>query len=395
MDAAKLNSSWRPSVRVSLVFLCWFAALTALGAWEYLSFSAQISVSLQPSAYLAATLLFHGLIVISALTLAILSFSLSWKISISLWIVSISITCVPPHSLFATWPFADATAGRLLIFILFTIALLVALSLRRYQLRASSSQREVHRYALAQENLANLTRARERNRIAREMHDVVAHSLAVMVTMADGASAVVETNPEEAKKALALLGDTGRQALKDTRWLVGVLRDEQLSDDDELPSLANHHEGTSAKLTAADRSPAPQMNELEDLINRFKSAGMPMSFTWHGSPLPPDPNLHMTVYRIIQEALTNILRYAARSPRVAITVERYTGMVEIRVANDSPESTDLLVKGSGKGLSGMRERAAVYGGSVTAGPTARGWQVTAILKWHEYQEGNVAWTMPT
>jgi len=344
---------------------------------------------------------------------------------------------------------------RLLVVGLITaIGVLVGLNARSTRLRFKAMEVRSARMALASEQAALLAAAEERSRIAREMHDVVAHSLAVMITMADGAAATVERNPAVAKQAMETLAEAGRSALADTRRLVGVLREDPSvadrpaadligstspttaasSQSPEPPALstasassAHSHEvrdvpvpefaplGTvtpvepSAPIASlrqqatdggGDRSqgdlplaPAPEQADITELVKRFKAAGVPVSYRWVGTALPEDKSLQLTVFRIAQEALTNVLRYAPTTPAVKVDVERHIGTVILTVDNEAAPGTRPM-HGSGKGLIGMRERASVYGGNVQAGPTPTGWRVRAVLRWDEHDEGTSSWQMP-
>ena len=161
---------------------------------------------------------------------------------------------------------------------------------------------------------------------------------------------------------------------------------------------------TSLRLQAtdggADRSrgelplaPAPEQADIADLVRRFEAAGVPVSYRWVGASLPEDKALQLTLFRIAQEALTNVLRYAPTTPAVSVNVERHIGTVVLTVDNEAAPGTRPM-HGSGKGLIGMRERAAVYGGTVQAGPTPTGWQVRAVLRWDEHDEGTSSWHTP-
>lgn len=326
------------------------------------------------------------------------------------------------------------------------IGLLTGTLLRVHRQTLEDTKAYAARAALASEQRALLAAATERSRIAREMHDVIAHSLAVMITMADGAAATIDRSPERAKEALGVLTETGRSALADTRRLVGVLREDpgasSAGDDGavlrgaatatppppalgpapasapqvrDLPVPEFAPPGTvvpvepsapiadlrAAATTGQDTStggtptaPAPESADLEVLVQRFKTAGVPVTYTWNGAPLPDDKGLQLTLFRIAQEALTNVLRYAPTTRSVKVQVDRHTGTVVLLVQNDAaPGSTPM--HGSGKGLIGMRERAAVYGGQLQAGPTAQGWQVRAILRWDETDEGSTSWQRPS
>ncbi|YCK82068.1 histidine kinase [Arthrobacter sp. D3-18] len=213
-----------------------------------------------------------------------------------------------------------------------------------------------------------LGKVTERNRIAREMHDVVAHSLTVMISLSDGAAVVVKKDPERAGDVLGELSRTGRAALADMRRVLGVLRDDS---------------GRPAPLT-----PLESGQNLAKLLEGFRTAGLPLHYAHTGPGLPADPAFELTVYRIVQESLTNVLRYGRSLSRVDVQVARDGDLVTIDVLDDgrgtregSSESVGSL--GTGQGIAGMNERAGIYAGIVTAGPGKRGgWAVHAELRWN-------------
>ncbi|WP_258069095.1 sensor histidine kinase [Arthrobacter sp. N199823] len=215
---------------------------------------------------------------------------------------------------------------------------------------------ELRQWAIRNAELASVA---ERNRIAREMHDVVAHSLTVMVALSDGAAVVVKRDPAKAGDVLGQLSQTGRTALADMRRVLGVLRADG---------------GTN-------RSPQPDHTDMGALIEGFRQAGLPISFTQSGPPLPADPALALTVYRIVQESLTNVLRYGTAVSRVEVMVANnsLTGAITVRIRDDGHGTLDASI-GSGRGIVGMRERARIYAGTVDAGPVPQGgWLVTVAL----------------
>jgi signal transduction histidine kinase len=218
---------------------------------------------------------------------------------------------------------------------------------------------------------AELGSVNERNRIAREMHDVVAHSLTVMVTLSDGAAVIVRKSPDRAAVVLAELSRTGRTALADMRRVLGVLRDE----------------------SPAPRQPLSAGNSLAKLLEGFRTAGLPLHYSHTGPTLPDDAAFQLTVYRIVQESLTNVLRYGRALSRVDVNMVRADGTVTIEVLDDGkgtvgPGGETGTVAGpnplgSSQGLTGMRERAGIYGGTVEAGrPAGGGWRVKAVLNWN-------------
>ena len=353
-------------------------------------------------------------------------------------------------------PPSQAWFVYLLYSLICVIATLIGMIMRTQEVQLSEMRMRSARLALAREQEALLAAANERSRIAREMHDVVAHSLAVMITMADGAAAAVERNPAMAKEALGMLAETGRSALADTRRLVGVLRDDPgassapsqtqpqdpaddsrgasrpdgpddapagpgtaaptrtpevrdlpvpefappgtvapIEPSEKIADLRRQATGRSADASRGDipLAPAPEQADLTVLVSRFEAAGVPVTYTWNGTRLPEDKGLQLTLFRVAQEALTNVLRYAPTTHAVAVTVERHAGTAVLTIDNEAAPGSKPM-HGSGKGLIGMRERAAVYGGTVQAGPTATGWRVRAVLRWDENDEGTSPWKLP-
>jgi signal transduction histidine kinase len=227
----------------------------------------------------------------------------------------------------------------------------------------SVRQRREHEHEIAAwaERSAQLGSARERNRIAREMHDVVAHSLTVMVSLSDGAAVVVGKDPERAGEVLGELSQTGRSALADMRRVLGVLRDDSAG--------------------GAPRGPLVAGDNLAKLLEGFRTAGLPLHYTHTGPSLPEDVAFQLAVYRIVQESLTNVLRYGRALGRVEVGIVRDGGRVMIDVYDDGKGTMETApFVGTGQGLAGMRERARIYGGSVEAGRALDGgWRVQAVL----------------
>lgn len=217
-----------------------------------------------------------------------------------------------------------------------------------------------------------LAASEERNRIAREMHDVVAHSLTVMITLADGARIVGQRDRTRAEEVLLELSNTGRSALADMRRTLGVLRN---PDGQELNFLPAEGRSVDAR------------ENLEELVNSFAATGLPVTFDYEGEELPADNNLRLSVYRIVQESLTNALRYAKDASLVRVSVRVHLPHIEVSVIDNgstAPEGipNPLNNLGSGKGLAGIRERAAFYEGSVNAGRNDRGgWTTHVHLIW--------------
>ncbi|TQL63106.1 signal transduction histidine kinase [Propioniferax innocua] len=222
------------------------------------------------------------------------------------------------------------------------------------------------------ETQARFVAVAERTRIAREMHDIVAHGLGVMVVLADGAAKTVDTDPDQARHAMERARDTGRDALGEMRRMLGILR----SDDE------------------ADLTPQPGLSQLDRLLRQSRDAGLPVELTVDGTPAPLPDGVDLAAYRVIQESLTNVRKHADLGvTRVAITVSYRPDVVRIHVWDDGtgPAGTATLapddgggsrdrVGGCGHGLVGMRERVHAYGGTVRAGPRdPHGFEVVAEL----------------
>ena len=368
--------------------------------------------------------------------------------SISIWLVFIS-------SLFAVELLLETSAHtRIVLLVAYIVhaalGVVVCICAWAYRYQVALLRSEASRQALAGQQATLLAAANERSRIAREMHDVVAHSLAVMITMSDGIASTIDRDPKMAKEALNLLAETSRSALADTRRLVGVLREDPavsgLSGEITPAAGINAGAASSADLAAntagsgvvapklqvkelpvpefaapgtiepahpssaitnlrereveetsqdagAPLAPAPESKDLAALVERFKEAGMPISYEHLGEPLPNDANLQLTIYRIAQEALTNVLRYAPTTKRITVRLARRVGCAELWIINAAAPGSPSM-HGSGKGLIGMRERAAVYSGSVQAGPVDGNWQVYAILRWQEDTLEELKWQLP-
>ena len=142
-------------------------------------------------------------------------------------------------------------------------------------------------------------------------------------------------------------------------------------------------------------TPAPSLGEVPMLVEQTRDSGVPIEFSGiSGVPRGTLPQgAELAAYRVVQEALTNVLRYAPTTPAVSVDVERHIGTVVLTVDNETAPGTRPM-HGSGKGLIGMRERASVYGGTVQAGPTPTGWRVRAVLRWDEHDEGTFSWQTP-
>jgi signal transduction histidine kinase len=219
--------------------------------------------------------------------------------------------------------------------------------------------------------LAQVAAAAERARIARELHDVVAHHVSVMVVQADGAAFALESSPEKAGAALIAISRTGRQALTEMRRLLGVLRSPEHS-----AAKDSAAKDSAAKHSAADLAPLPGTGDLGPLLEQ---AGIPVTFSQDGRPRPLAEGPDLTLYRIVQEALTNVRKHGGHGVAAAVALRHGQDRVTVTISDDG-RGAAAPDDGAGHGLAGMRERAELYGGQVTAGPKAGGgYQVTATL----------------
>jgi signal transduction histidine kinase len=236
-------------------------------------------------------------------------------------------------------------------------AFLLGTNVRNRRHALSSLRRRAEQLEHERDQQAVIAAADERTRIAREMHDVVAHSLSVMVTLSEGAARKQATEPDRANAAMRQVSTTGRQALDEMRRLLGVLRTE-----DTRHSLA----------------PQPGIAQIDALLEQVRTTGLAAALTVTGTPVTLPPGAELTVYRIVQEALTNTLKHAVYPTRVGVALTHLPGSVTVEVHDDGVRRP---VAGTvGHGLTGMRERAAVYGGTLSAGSDpAGGWRVHAHL----------------
>ena len=233
-------------------------------------------------------------------------------------------------------------------FAAFALAWTVGRALRRWRLEAGELWHRADRLEREREQQARVAVAEERARIARELHDVVAHAVSVIVIQAQGAQRALEGEQPPVREALASIESTGRQALVEMRRLLGVLR----RADDEL-ALA----------------PQPSLRHLDALVEHVRDAGLPVEVRVDGEAAQLSPGVDVSAYRIVQEALTNTLKHAG--PAHARVVVRYArDELELEISDDGHGGKRK--DGGGHGLVGMRERAAVVGGVLESGSRADG-----------------------
>jgi signal transduction histidine kinase len=248
---------------------------------------------------------------------------------------------------------AEGMSAGYIIFLNALIAMVCFFVGRTVHARRASTQALEERARAAEANqraLAEQAVGDERRRIARELHDMVAHHVSVMGVLATGARRVLRRDPDAADEALGTIEDTSRATLREMRRLLDVLR-------------------TDAE-PAADLSPQPGLAGIELLVEQVREAGLPVSLRVDGSPGPLDPGVALTIYRIVQEALTNALKHAgSATAQVRLSFGVYWLIVEVFDTGRGPAPGSDHV---GHGLVGMRERVALYGGTLRTGPRPGG-----------------------
>lgn len=253
---------------------------------------------------------------------------------------------------------ADAPVSSSQFAIVLLIVTLIGINIGNRRRYLSALVDRAGQLARERDQQAQLATAAERSRIAREMHDIVSHSLSVMVTLADGSAATAAHSPSRAADSMREVAETGRNALADMRRMLGLL---------------------AGAPTPTDLAPQPGAGDVAQLVRTFHAAGLPVRLTEDGEP-PNDAAEQLTVYRIVQESLTNTLRHAHHPSRVAVDLHYDGAAISIEVVDDGEPAAGGVASARGRGLLGMRERVALYDGSIDSGPEPQGgWHVRATL----------------
>ncbi|MPY61615.1 sensor histidine kinase [Streptomyces spongiae] len=269
------------------------------------------------------------------------------------------------------WPAADTgPVGEVAISVVMTVPFALAWvlgdSLRTRRAYFAQLEERAARLEKEREAQAKVAVAAERARIARELHDVVAHNVSVMVVQADGAAYVLDAAPDQAKKALETISSTGRQALAEMRRLLGVLR------------TGEHQE-------SGEYVPQPDVEQLDELIEQCRTSGLPVDFKVEGTPRPLPSGVELTAYRIVQEALTNTRKHGGPNAGASVRLVYFDDGLGLLVEDDGKGAPHELYEeggfdGQGHGLIGMRERVGMVGGTLDAGPRpGGGFRISALL----------------
>ncbi|MFE9606060.1 histidine kinase [Streptomyces hokutonensis] len=248
----------------------------------------------------------------------------------------------------------------------FALAWVLGDSMRTRRAYFAQLEERAARLEKEREAQAKVAVAAERARIARELHDVVAHNVSVMVVQADGAAYVLDSAPDQAKKALETISSTGRQALAEMRRLLGVLR-------------------TGEHKEAGEYVPQPDVEQIDDLVQQCRTSGLPVDFKVEGTPRPLPSGVELTAYRIVQEALTNTRKHGGPNTGASVRLVYFDDGLGLLVEDDGKGAPHELyeeggVDGQGHGLIGMRERVGMVGGTLDAGPRpGGGFRISALL----------------
>ncbi|MGP5054421.1 sensor histidine kinase [Brachybacterium paraconglomeratum] len=299
------------------------------------------------------TVLGAGLAPAPVLVLGLMLYTLgswsSWKLAIPALLLSGMWTAI------AAVPVIRAERARIgeigMLILAYLVAVLVGRLSRSRRDRMEALQERADRLARERDAQAMIAAAEERARIAREIHDVVSHSLGTMVVMADGAAQTAVVDPVRAGDAMARVRDTGREAMVEMRSMLGVLRDDD----------------------PTSRAPQPGLAQLDRLVAETRATGIRVDVTVQGAPEPLPPGVDLTAYRIVQESLTNARRHGgALLSLVTVTVAYGAESLDLSIVDDGRALTESPVDHEGHGLVGMRERVSAYGGFLSTGPRADG-----------------------
>ncbi|SFY22325.1 sensor histidine kinase [Streptomyces atratus] len=248
----------------------------------------------------------------------------------------------------------------------FVLAWVLGDSMRTRRAYFSQLEERAARLEREREAQSKVAVAAERARIARELHDVVAHNVSVMVVQADGAAYVMDAAPDQAKQALETISSTGRQALAEMRRLLGVLR-------------------TGDAQESGEYVPQPDVDQIGDLIEQVRQTGLAVDFKIEGTPRPLPSGVELTAYRIVQEALTNTRKHGGPDAGASVRLVYFDDGLGLLVEDDGRGAAHELYEdggadGAGHGMIGMRERVGMVGGTLDAGPRpGGGFRISALL----------------
>ncbi|MFF0449242.1 histidine kinase [Streptomyces sp. NPDC004609] len=324
-----------------------------------------------------------GAVLQAALLQLVPVFHIALRLPLRTLAVALAVVAVPRAVETVLYPVGDGDPQFLPTLYSFAIVALLGIAVRSRQEYTASLVERARRLEVERDQQARLAAAAERTRIAREMHDIIGHNLSVITGLADGGRYAAAKSPERAAQALDAISTTSRAALAELRRLLGVLREESPA--------------------RPDRAPQPTLTDLDRLVEGVRAAGLPVLMTTSGRPAPLPPGQELTVYRVVQEALTNTLKHAGQGSRAAVDLAHTHDALTATITDTGPGSstrTGTVVAGNssarpgpgagaagdhtppaeGRGVTGMRERAALYDGTLESGPLpGGGWRVRLRL----------------
>ncbi|WP_370950263.1 sensor histidine kinase [Amycolatopsis sp. cg5] len=239
------------------------------------------------------------------------------------------------------------------------LAVGAAYGVRLWRVRTDESRSRLSTVEREQAEAVRRAAELERTRIARELHDVVTHNVSMMVIQAGAARKVMDRSPDQAREALLAVEAAGRAAMSELRHVMGLL---------------------AVDGAAAELAPQPGLDQVAALVGRVRDTGMPVELTVAGEPRPLSSGVGLAAYRVVQEALTNTVKHATGAA-ASVTVEYGADRLKVEVT-DTGGKAAAATPGTGRGLAGLRERLALYGGTLRSGPGAHdGYRVTALIPW--------------
>jgi len=343
-----------PAVLNVPLLLCVAAALAVRRRYPRAALSVAYAAVLLPSLFVAHTVFFFG----TLLPLLVLTYTCARALDARRWLPTLAWPLLLPEVVALRQPGFDA-ADYLFWFVLATIATAMGRVMHRLDAQRVTLSAVLATQVRDQDARERALLLDERARIARELHDVVAHAVSVMVVQAGAARLAVGADDGEARAGLLAVEQSGRHALTDLRRLLGVLRPDE------------------SDVTVA---PAPGLAMLGTLVDGMRTAGLDVDLEVRGLDDPLPGGVDLSAYRIVQEALTNVLKHCGPT-HVTVAVDRAEALA-VTVTDDGPRADQRQPRGrphGGHGLIGMRERAAVFGGSFAAGPHGNGWRVSVRL----------------
>jgi signal transduction histidine kinase len=274
--------------------------------------------------------------------------------------ILVAMMAVVALQLLGRGAFSEIIQSLLQTELIFGVAWLLGIASRMRGIYTRTLEEQTRLLAREREEQALRAVMEERERIARELHDAVTHHVSVIVIQAGGALRALDRRPDQARAALEAIDTTGRQALTDMRRMLGILGE--------------------ADAGGASAEPMPGLDRLGDLIEQVRSAGLAVELSVQGERRRLDPGLELSAYRIIQEGLTNSLKHAGGG-RARVTIRYATDALELSIDDERgvAVSEPMEAAHAGRGLVGMRERVAMFGGTFDARPTPTGFRVTASL----------------